>query len=344
MKRYFDSLMYLWILLPMPLVAATTRIYVMNQAGDTVDVIDPATNKVVQRIEGMEGNHAVDFSPDGKLAYITQEFDNLLNVVDRETGKSIKKVPLSGRPNLLVVTNDGKRILIAIREDPPVAAVDIVDTTSLERVKSIPMKGYMHDIYLTPDGKYAIAGSEGDQTAVVIDLKTDQPVWEVKFDRGVLTMAVESGPDGSTRRIFVNLRDFNGFAVVDFAKREEVARIKFPDLPGVFRTNSPAHGCGIAPDGKTLWMNSRSANSIFVYSLPELKLLGRVALLELKLPGRAPIGASPNWLTFTPDSKTVYVTNEWLASVSAIDTKTLKIVANIPVGEVPKRISTLVLP
>jgi YVTN family beta-propeller protein len=66
-------------------------------------------------------------------------------------------------------------------------------------------------------------------------------------------------------------------------------------------------------------------------------------LPKLSLPGRAPIGAVPNWITFTPDSRTLYVSNSTLNSVSAIDVAGMKIVANIPVGQVPKRNGTLVL-
>jgi len=58
-----------------------------------------------------------------------------------------------------------------------------------------------------------------------------------------------------------SLSGFNGFAVVDFAKRAEVARIKLPDQPGGFgifegRTATPSHGIGVAPDGKSLWIGS----------------------------------------------------------------------------------------
>ena len=59
--------------------------------------------------------------------------------------------------------------------------------------------------------------------------------------------------------------------------------------------------------------------------------------------GHLPTGSVPEWITFTPDSKYVYVSNSGGRSVSAIDTKTLKLVAVIPVGEVPKRINTLVI-
>jgi YVTN family beta-propeller protein len=92
-----------------------------------------------------------------------------------------------------------------------------------------------------------------------------------------------------------------------------------------------------------LWVNSTLANAIFQYSLPDLKLLGYVPLPEVHPAGQAPTGSVPEWITFTPDGKTVYVSNSGAGSVSAIDTASRKQVSVVPVGEVPKRINTLVL-
>jgi len=58
---------------------------------------------------------------------------------------------------------------------------------------------------------------------------------------GVLTMSIEPGPGGAARRIFVQLQGLSGFAVVDFAKRAEVDRIKFPEEHSEFPPNS-THG------------------------------------------------------------------------------------------------------
>src|SRR5579862_2825886 len=95
MRTYFCRLSYLWILLAMPLAASTSRIYVLNNGGTTVDVIDPTTNKIVQRIEGIPNSHGITFSPDGARAYITSETENALYAVDTKTGKIIKKLVLS---------------------------------------------------------------------------------------------------------------------------------------------------------------------------------------------------------------------------------------------------------
>jgi YVTN family beta-propeller protein len=325
----------------------TARIYVTNSASDTVDIIDPVTNRVVQVIRGIELPHGIAFSPDGTRVYISNESESVLDVVDRKSGEILKKVPLSARPNNLTITKDGARVLVGIRKDPGV--LDVIDTVSLTRLKSIPVDGSVHNVYVTPDGKYAVSGSIENKAATVVDLGSEQAIWEVKFDSGVRPMAFETNPDSSTNRIFIQLSGFHGFAVVDFAKHAEVTRIKLPDQPGGFgiaegRLGTPSHGIRVAPDGKSLWVNSTFANAVFEYSLPDLKLVGHVDLPQVHPLGHAPSGSVPEWITFTPDSKVVYISNSGAGSVTAIDTKTLKIVALIPVGEVPKRINTLVLP
>jgi YVTN family beta-propeller protein len=319
-------------------------IYVTNSAGDSIHVIDSATQKVVQEIKGIEAAHGIDFSPDAARVYVSNEVDETLDVIERKSGRTLHKVKLSGRPNNIATTKDGRRVIVGIADDP--GALDIIDTLSMELVKSIAVKGRLHNVYVTPDNKYAITGSIRNKMLTVIDLALDQVVWELKLDEGVRPMAIEAGPDGSTRRIYAQLSNLNGFAVIDFAARKEVARIKLPDNGfGVAerRLESPSHGIGVAPDGKTLWVTSIQANAVYAYSLPDLQPLGHAPLPELKLAGRAPIGAVPNWVTFTPDSRRLYITNAAQRSVSVIDTASLKLIATVPVGEVPKRLNTLVM-
>jgi YVTN family beta-propeller protein len=324
--------------------AQTARIYVTNSAGDSIHVIDPATNKVVQVIEGIEAAHGIDFSHDGKRVYVSNESDATLDVFDAASGRLAAKVKLSGHPNNIATTKDGARVVVGIAEEP--GALDVIDTKTLKVAKTIPVNGRLHNVYVTPDNKYVITGSIRSKVLTVIDLATEKIAWELKLDEGVRPMTLEAGPDGAVRRIFAQLSNLNGFAVIDFAARKEVARIKLPDNGfGVAerRLDSPSHGIGVAPDGRTLWVTSISANSVFAYSLPELKLLGEAGLPEIKLDGRKPISAVPNWVTFTPDSKRLYISNAAARSVSVIDTDAIKLIATVPVGEVPKRINTLVL-
>ena len=47
--------------LAMPAWGGSALICVTNSAGDSIHLIDPATNKVVQEIKGIEGAHGVCF-------------------------------------------------------------------------------------------------------------------------------------------------------------------------------------------------------------------------------------------------------------------------------------------
>ncbi len=323
----------LLLLTALPLTAGSIRIWQTNSAGDSIDVIDPATNKVVLQVKDIEVPHGVAFSPDGKRAYISCESEKTLIAVDTKTGKHLGSAPLSGLPNNISISKDGRRVFVSIRQQP--GAVDVVDTASMQNIKSIKVKGGVHNTYVTPDGKHVLAGSIVGKILTVIDPASLEIEWEMPFDLGVRPIAFERAPDGSTSRIFVQLSGYNGFAVVNFKTHEEITRIKHPDQPSGGHTEggAPSHGIMVSPDNKTLWADSSPANAVFIYALPDLKVLGYVKTGEV-----------PDWITMTPDGKTVYIANSGSNSVSAIDTATRKEVARIPVGEVPKRNGFVVMP
>jgi YVTN family beta-propeller protein len=316
--------------------AAQVRI-VQTNSGNTnnVHLIDPATQRIVGEVANVPINHGAAASPDGRWLYFSSEAEQTLHVVDAKTLQTTKKIPLSGRPNNISISRDGGRVYVGIVSAP--GAVDVIDTGSLERVKSIPTKGGIHNVYVTPDGQHVVAGSIAGRVMTVIDAKTEEPIWTL-FNEGVRPIAFERNPDGSTRRLFVQISELHGFAVVDFAARKEVARVMLPnDIPaekvdkGPFNA-SPSHGLGVAPDGKTLWVTSRPNARVYVYSLPDITLLGHVDL-----------GGRPDWVTFTPDSKTVYISTENTDSVIAVDVAARKEAARITVGDAPKRNITVVM-
>jgi len=319
-------------------VAAQNKVRILqtNSAGDNVHVIDPVTNKVVGVITGIEVNHGVGVAPDGSRIYVSDEAESSLDVVDGKTLKVIKKIPLSGHPNNIAVGKDGRRVYVGIIQAP--GGVDVIDTASLQRVKTIPTQGTIHNPYVTPDGKYVVAGSIAGKTVNVIDTKTEEPAWTLELDLGVRPMTFSTNPDGSTKWIFVQMSGFNGFAVVDFSTRKEIKRIQNPDLPPGKATvpegSDPSHGMAVTADGKTLVVCSRLNNYLYSYSLPDLKVLGGAELG----------GKGAGWVTLTPDGKTAYVANPVTNDVSVVDIKTMKETTRIPVGFVPKRNTTGILP
>ena len=334
---------------------ARLRIVQTNAAGDNIHIIDPATNKVVGEIKGIEAPHGIAATKDGTRIYVSEESTRSLDVIDGKTLEVTKRIPLSGVPNLIALTPDEKRIYVAIL--PPwddlshfpqirseaSGGVDVIDTTTLQDIKAIPIRGGIHDLYVTPDGKYAVGGSSRSAVPAVnaghvIDTRTNEIVWDFPMSPSPSPMAISANPDGSTKWIFAQDSKLNGFRVVDFASREEIKSVANPEIPKEQQNAafppSPSHGMVVTSDQKTLLVNSRLNSALYVYSLPDLKLVGGV-LLNAK-------GAE--WVTITPDNMTAYVANSQSNNVSVVDIKALKETATIPVGFVPARNTVWMLP
>jgi YVTN family beta-propeller protein len=315
--------------------ARVPRIIQTNAAGDNIHVIDPATNKVVGVINDIEVPHGITSAPDGTRLYFTNEALHTVDAVDAQTFAVIARVPLSGRPNNIAISNDGKRVYAGIAQAP--GAVDVIDTATLTRAKTIAVKGSIHNVYVTPDGKHVVSGSIPGRLITVIDQATEEIVFEVPMSAGIRPMAFEKAADGSTSRIFVQLSDYHGIAVVDFKARKEVMRFETPAIPGETRHTeglqaAPMHGFAVTPDGKLLLATSKVYSTMYAYSLPDLKPVGHVHC-----------GQHPEWITLTPDGKRAYVAAAGDNAVSVVDTATLKEIARIPVGQVPKRNGTALL-
>lgn len=313
----------------------TVRIIQTNAAGDNSHVIDPVTNKVVAVIEGIEVPHGVSAAPDGTRLYITNESMHTLDVVDTKTWKVSKQIHLSGRPNNVMVSKDGKKVYVGIAQAP--GAVDVIDAVALTNAKSVSVEGSVHNVYVTPDGKFAVSGSVQTGIISVIDTKTDTLAWQTKLDAGIRPMTFDVNRDGSTRNIYVQLSNYHGVAVVDFATRKEVRRFELPAVPGEHKEleglqGAPAHGLAVTHDQKTLLATSKWYGAMYAYAIPEYTLIGHVVL-----------GSHPEWVTLTPDGRTAYIGVAGEDETVAVDLKSLTVTARIKVGSVPKRIGTLVM-
>jgi YVTN family beta-propeller protein len=311
------------------------RIVQTNAAGDNIHLIDPATNKVVGVINDIEVPHGVTSAPDGTRLYFTDESRETVDVVDGSTFAILARIPLSGRPNNIAVSKDGTRVYAGIAQAP--GAVDVIDTVSLTRLKSIAVKGAVHNVYVTPDGKYVVSGSVANRMITVIDQGTGTIAWELQMSAGIRPMEFEKAADGSTSRIFMQLSDYHGIAVVDFNQRKEVSRFEMADIPGEHKhteglQGAPAHGLSITADGKKLFATSKWYGQLYAYSLPDLKPIGSVH-----------VGQHPEWITLSPDNTSIYVAAAGDNTVSVVNTATLKEIARIPVGQVPKRNGTALL-
>ena len=124
-------------LIPLSASADTVRIYVTNSAGDSIHVIDPGHQQGGADLQRVRKRcTAWQFLARMARGSISAtKSQSTLDVFDRKSGKRIKQVALSNRPNNISVAKDGRIVVGIARGD---GALDIVDPATLTLKKTIP--------------------------------------------------------------------------------------------------------------------------------------------------------------------------------------------------------------
>lgn len=306
------------------------KLYVANSAGNDIHVIDTATNRVLRRTEVGPQPHGLTATPDGRQIFITIEntggdlgelvwFDPLSDTVTR-------RMKVGPRPNQLACTPDGRLAYIPCDD----ACWWVVDTARGEVVAKIATGGRPHNTLCSPDGKRMYLGPKGSYHVLIADVRTHTLVGEIPLSdapRPIVLSRHES-------RLYANVDTLIGFEVCDIASRKVIHRVE-ADVPAeLLRKASRSHGIGLTPDEKELWMCDVFHDRTYVFDLTA-EPPRQVATIVMQGGGY--------WMCFSPDGRFCYISERIGNTVAVIDTATRRIVARIPVGEVPKRLLVVTL-
>ena len=144
-----------------------SRIYVPNSGSNTVDVIDPASYKIVDHFRvGRQPQHVTP-SYDLKTLWVLNDLGDSETKIDPATGKKGKTVRVED-PYNMYYTPDGKfAIVVAERK----YRLDFVNpqTMKLAHALSVPCRGVDH-MDFSADGRYLIASCEFSSSLVKVDV------------------------------------------------------------------------------------------------------------------------------------------------------------------------------
>jgi len=331
---------------------APYNIWVSNQQGGNLDIVDPILKKIVWRIDCVSAPDRVEFSRDGNTAYVPDRVEHNVTVIDTRNGAIEAKIPLVARPNVAVLSRDYRKLYVGIwpvrGDEDKRGYIQVVDTEQLKVVKTIETKGGIHDVWMSRDGKILLAMAPEAHFMDVYDAQTDELLYTCCTEAEIGTMEMEQAPDGSTSRFFISYSGFPGVVAIDAKTGEEVARVRHPvDTEGPYKGIPHSsgtgkafgfHGAEITPDGKALWVIQGSF--VYKYELPSLKPLGDVHLALVDQAGKPFTPAvEGSWLTISPDGQKVFAARPGRNLLSIIDAERMKEEALIPTGEYPLHVS-----
>jgi serine/threonine-protein kinase len=158
-----------------------------------IDIVDPESGKVVDRIEGAANPHWIAFREDGRIAYTANHFSDVVTVIDLESNEARREIPVGDAPHSVELSPDGTRLAVAnyISDD-----VSIIDTSSSEVVETVQVGAGPQDVTYAPDGRHLYTANVDDGTVSVIDTRTNEVT--ARIPTGTSPTSVVALPDGTT--------------------------------------------------------------------------------------------------------------------------------------------------
>jgi YVTN family beta-propeller protein len=319
--------------------AGAAKVYVADEDGDTVSVIDADSFKKVGSVAVGRGPHNVQVSPDGKLAWVTNngarpadvaahpdmsksEHETMAGAgeiwaIDTATDAVVAKVVVGMHPAHVVVTPDGRFAYVTNGGEN---TVSVVDTAAQRVVATIAVGAYPHGVRISPDGKQAYVANLKSGTVSVIDAETRKPVAQIRAGKGPAQIGFT--PDG--RLAFVSLSQENSVAVIDPAARKVIRKLPVGTVPiQLYAT----------PDSRTLLVANQGTRA------KPGRTVSVIDLESFKTTKTIETGPGAHGVVVDRTGRRAYVTNIYANSVSVLDLDKRKVIATVPVGQGPNGIS-----
>lgn len=312
--------------------AEAARLYVSNEDGHSVTVLDADTAATIATIAVGKRPRGMKLSLDGSRLFVAvsglpkcppsvpdEECAKLerdleadgIAVVDTVKQKVVQVLHAGSDPEQFALSPDGSKLFVA-NEDA--ATISVVDVSSGSIVERVPVGREPEGVGITPDGRWVLVTNESDNSVSVIDTRTLKIVKAVQVGKRPRDVAFT--PDGRA-------------AYVSGEFDSSVYRMTVPQgepLERVLQLRKEARPMALVLDSKRgrLYVSTGRGGTVAVVDSATYKLLAEV-----------PVGTRPWGIALSQDGRWLYSANGPSNDVSVVDTATLRVVRHIPVGHSP---------
>jgi DNA-binding beta-propeller fold protein YncE len=320
----------LGLALALPAGAAGGVAYVSNQKGN-ITLIDLATFETVGEIDiGSGSPRGIGVTADGKLLVVAVRDKSDLAVVDLQTRKVIKRIPIGENPEFVRVRGNqafvsfepaaeagpppkpGSKEAMELKkkrekdkEEP--ARIAIVDLKTGKKTAEIIGGMETEGIEFSADGKKIIVTNEDDNTVTVHDIAS-----------GKLLKTIDTKPYGDRPRGIKAAPDGKSYvATIEFGNKLVVLDAGFNVVKAVPTGDTP-YGVAFGRDGSRLYVALAKGKTLQVFDAASVTSIAE-----------HPIGDRCWHFTFTPDDKHILLACGRSDEVVVLDAASGKIVKRI---------------
>jgi YVTN family beta-propeller protein len=290
-------------------------VYVPNSMSDTVDVISQRTFKIVASYPVGALPQHVTPSYDLRTLYVDNDEGNSLTPIDPRTGRPRgSPIPVTD-PYNLYFTPDGRYAIVVAEA---LQRLDFRDahTMRLHHSLHVPQCEGVDHLDFSADGRYLYASCEFSGRMIEVDVRSERLVRTLTLANGYSApQDVKLSPDG--RVLYVADQAGGGLWEIDPYRFRVI---------GFLHTGAGAHGLYPSRDARYLYVSNRAEGTISVVDFATRRVVAKWTI---------PGPASPDMGGVSADGSTLWLSGRYNAEVYAIDTRTGRLRARIPVGQGP---------
>src|SRR3954447_3586496 len=253
------------------------RLYVLNDQGNSLTVIDPRTGKPGRTIP-VTDPYNMYFTPDGRYAIVVAEALQRLDFRDAQTMKLVRSVHVDCLGiDHADFTADGRYAIFSCEFSGKLLKLDVARKKVLGTIH-VKEGGSPQDVKTSPDGKVMYVADQYAAGVQIIDPKRFREIGFVHTGAGAHGLYVNR----SSTWLYVTNRRGNSISVIDLRSRKVVHTWQIPG-------GGTPDMRGLSADGKVLWLSGRYSSVVYALNARTGHLLARI-----------PVGSSPHGLCVYP--------------------------------------------
>jgi len=257
-----------------------------------------------------------------QYAYVTNEQDANLMVVDLESEKVVATLPTGKIPHALVFTHDGKGYVNNRGE----CSLTVIDGVAMTVLRTIDLPAASMQFALSPDKKTLAVGYKDGLKITLIDTTSDSIITTIDIgqDRPGKKPVRIKHPFWSKDGRFVYAGDELNLAVVKIDAEAGKIAASIP-------LQTTTHHFINAPDGTIYIAHGKDVNGALTITVLDPTTDRIIKTIPIPLaPGEK---ANGHHGAFSPDGKFFYFCNEGGRTLAIIDTSKLTVAKTLQVGE-----------
>jgi PQQ-dependent catabolism-associated beta-propeller protein len=298
-----------------PAFAGTNHLFVSNEKGNGVTVLNATDYTPVAVIKTGARPRGMVFSPDHKLLYVACGGANRIDIVDVAAMKVVGRIGGIDDPETFDLDKSGERLFIS-NEDA--GELSIYDLATKKLLKSIKVGLEPEGVLLNPDDTKVYVASEGSNLVSVIDIASGK-----RTDIGTDTRPRRFALTPDNKELWVSTELAGKVDLIDVATDKVTGGIDFLP-PGMRKQDVSPVALVIDKTGATAFVTLGRANHVGVVDVKSHKVTGYIL-----------VGARPWGIAFDKEQKRLFVANGASDDVSIIDAASRKVLKSVPVGHYP---------